>query len=148
MSRYANNTSVTVDRSMIQVRQVIIKGGGDGVAIAETVEGAAVRFIFDKKAYKFVIKYPLRSQEDIAYSGNGRSRTKSQVDSAIENEKKRLWRAMWLYIKAAIEAHNNHLIDLNKSLMSHMLLPSGKTVYEKVYKNLDQLDVSPQILLN
>ena len=43
MSGYAKNTSVTVDRSMAQVRVMLQKEGADGVAIAEAGSQAMVQ---------------------------------------------------------------------------------------------------------
>lgn len=144
---YAEKTKVPVDKSMAEVRKILIKNGSEGVAIAETSENALVQFIFKSKSYKFIIKYPKSSDDDIFLNGKGYKRTLVQIENAIEHEKKRLWRAMVLYIKAAIEAHNNGIIDFKRSMMSHMMLPSGQTIYEKLENNIESIDVSPQFLL-
>jgi hypothetical protein len=147
MTKYAAKTTVSIDRSMGQVRQMLAKAGADGVAIAETAFGSTTQFIFDGKSYKFVITYPKTTDDAIIYTHAGRERTEKQIEAELESEKKRLWRSMGLYIKAALEAHNNGVIDLKRSMMSHMELPSGSTVYEKIKDSLDKIDVKPQLLL-
>lgn len=148
MSGYAKNTSVTVDRSMAQVRVMLQKEGADGVAIAEAGSQAMVQFVFERKGYKFKISYPSKTDDQIRFTGAGRDRTDIQMETEIEKEKRRLWRAMGLYIKAAIEAHHNGLVDLKRSLMGNIMLPSGETVYEKLEGNMDKVMIDPRFLLS
>jgi bisphosphoglycerate-independent phosphoglycerate mutase (AlkP superfamily) len=144
---YANKTSVPVDRSMSQVRQVLQKHKAQAVAIAETDEGAATKFVFEGKPYQFVIKYPAIVEERIALTSSGKKRTTAQALAEIEAEKRRLWRCMVLYIKAAIEAHANGLIDLKRSMVGHMLLPSGKTFYSEIEHNIEKFEANPRFML-
>lgn len=144
---YASNTNVSVDKSMSQVRQMLTRNKSQGVAIAETEEGAATQFIFDNKPYKFVIRYPSKTEERIAFTNSGRPRTESKIDIEIESEKRRLWRCMVLYIKAAIEAHNNGLVDFKRSMVGYMLLPSGKTFYQEIESNIPRLEANPKFML-
>lgn len=147
MSGYAKNTSVTIDRSMNQIRVALQKEGADGVAIAETKEKAVVQFVFESTPYKFVITYPTFNDDFIKYTGTGKKRTIPQMELESEKEKRRLWRAMGLYIKAAIEAHTNGLIDLKRSMMGNIMLPSGHTMYEKLEGNFDQIKMNPSLLI-
>lgn len=144
---YAKNTSVPVERSMNQVRVLLQKEGADGVAIAETKSMAMVQFIFEGKGYKFKIKYPTDSDTTMRYTSKGSERTFNQVETEIDKEKRRLWRAMCLYIKAALEAHQNGLVDIKRSMMGNLILPSGETMYEKLEGNMDRINVNPQFLL-
>ena len=144
---YANKTSVPVERSMIQVRQILQKHKVQAVAIAETDEGAATKFVFEGKPYQFVIKYPMISQESVMFTPSGKQRTGAQKLAEIESEKRRLWRCMVLYIKAAIEAHVNGLVDLKRSMIGHMLLPSGKTFYNEIEKNIETFEANPRFML-
>jgi len=54
---------------------------------------------------------------------------------------------MVLYIKAAIEAHVNGLVDLKRSMIGHMLLPSGKTFYNEIEKNIETFEANPRFML-
>ena len=148
MTSYANNTSVPIDRSMNQIRVMLKKIGADGTAIAESDNKAMVSFVYQGKNYKFFINYPSIDDDSVRLTDGGRERTQSQCEAEIDKEVRRLWRAMGLYIKAAIEAHNNQIIPLEKSMLSHMVLPGGKTVFEKVQKVIAQIEVNPQLLLN
>jgi hypothetical protein len=145
---YAKNTTVSIDRSMAQIRIILSKAGADGTAIAEASGLAMVQFSFEGKAYKFFIHYPGRNNDQIKFTSSGKERTENQIELEIEKEKKRLWRSMGLYIKAAIEAHENGIIDLKKSMLAHMLLPNGGTVYEKVESSIGKIETNPKFLLS
>lgn len=144
---YANKTSVPIDRSMSQIRQLLFKAKSSGVATAETTEGAVTKFIFEGKPYKFKINYPSFCEERIVYTSTGRERTDAQKFAEVEAEKRRLWRCKLLYIKAAVEAHQNGLMDLQRSFVGHMQLPSGKTFYEVIEGNLERFEANPSFML-
>lgn len=145
---YAKGTSVPADRSMSQLRQLLLKNRADGVAIAETREGAAVQFVFERIPYKFHIHYPSGREEKIKFTPTGNERSLNQIDKEIDAEVRRLWRAMVLYVKAAIEAHENGLVDLKRSMMGNIMLPTGQTMYQKLEGRLDDVITDPGLLLS
>jgi hypothetical protein len=147
MSNYAKNTSVPVDRSMNQIRVLLQKEGADGVAIAESGYVAMVQFVFEGHGYKFLIHYPTDRDDKVRLTNSGKVRTSSQVKDEIEKEKRRLWRAMGLYIKAAIEAHANGLVDLKRSMMGNLILPNGDTMYGRLENDIENITVNPKLLL-
>lgn len=147
MTRYAKNTSVPVDRSMNQIRMMLQKENADGVAIAETSDKAAVQFVFEQVPYKFVIKYPIINEDEIKYTNSGKERTLAQKYDQIDKEKRRLWRAMCLYIKAALEAHNNGLVDIKRSMMGNLMLQNGQTLYEKHGGDFEKVKMDAKLLI-
>lgn len=144
---YASKTSVNVDRSMSQVRQILMSYKATAVAIAETSEGAVTKFLFEGKVYQFKITYPGIAEERICFKKGGQKRTDAQKIAEIEGEKRRLWRCMVLYIKAAIEAHENGLIDMKKSMVAHMMIPQGGTLYEHIEKDISRFESNPRFML-
>ena len=147
MTKYASNTTVPIDRSMAQIRMMLNNCGADGTAIAEAQGLAMVQFSYDRKAYKFFIHYPSPDKDSIKYTSSGKERTDIQISQEIEKEKKRLWRSMGLYIKAAIEAHHNGIIDFKQSMLAHMIMPSGDTVYKRLESTINGIEADPQLLL-
>lgn len=146
-TRYANKTKVPVSQSINAVRSLLQKHGADAVAIIETNKGAACQFVFEDKQYKMVVHYPSEDNDIVKYSPQGKLRTESQIASEIESEKRRVWRSLLLFLKAAIEAHYSQVVDLKRSLLSSMVLKSGKTFYQEVEPRLAQLDVDPTFML-
>ena len=55
---------------------------------------------------------------------------------------------MVLYIRAAIEAHHNGVIKLQQSLIAHMVLPGGDTLYQRLGDTVKGIEANPQLLLN
>lgn len=147
MSNYAKNTAVPIDRSMNQIRIMLQKEGCEAVAIAEAGNRAMVQFVFESMSYKFHIDYPTDKDLEIKCTPAGKERSPSQIVQEIDKEKRRLWRSMNLYIKAAIEAHQNGIINLKRSLMGNIVLESGQTLYGKLEKEMSLLIVDPNLLL-
>jgi hypothetical protein len=149
MARYASKTSVPVDRSMSEVRGLLLKNNSDAVAIAESKEGASVQFIFEGHPYKFLIKYPSPQDSDMRLNNKGQIKTQVQIEKSIDDEKRRLWRAMVLYIKAAIEAHLSGLVNLKRSLMGNMVIAdgSGQTMYQRLEYDIDKVKANPKLLI-
>lgn len=149
MSRYATKTAVPVDRSMAEVRGILLKNNAQAVAIAESLDAASVQFIFENHPYKFIIKYPTFRDHQIQYTKSGKARTETQMHKEINDEHKRLWRAMVLYIKAAIEAHQSGLVNLKKSLMGNLVLSdgSGQTVYQRLERDIEKIRANPTLLI-
>lgn len=144
---YANKTSVPVGQSQVEVRKILMKNGAEGVAIGETNQGASTQFIFEGKPYKFTIIYPSDQDERFTHTNKGKERTAVQLESELEAEKRRLWRCMVLYIKACIEAHVNGLVNLKRSMIGNMQLPSGKTFYEAIDSDLGRFEANPRFMI-
>jgi len=147
VSNYAKGTSVSIDRSMAQLRVMLQKEKAEGLAIAESGDVAMVQFIFEGKGYKFFIHYPSERDDKIRFTSSGKIRTTAQIDLEVKKEKQRLWRAMCLYIKAALEAHANGIVDLKRSMMGNLMLPNGDTMYDRLDRDIDKISVNPKLLL-
>ncbi len=147
MTTYAKGTAVSVDRSMNEVRGLLMKNKAEAVAIVESQDAFQVQFVFDGHAYKFPIKYPNPQDPTIRLNHKGWIKSEAQIQKSIDDEKRRLWRAMVLYIKAALEAHQNGLVNIKRSLMANMVTYSGKTIYQSLESNLDKAKTNPNFLL-
>jgi hypothetical protein len=58
MPRYASGTSVTVDRSITQIRQLVLRFGADKFAVATGRKTATVAFAYKGRPVKFDLSLP------------------------------------------------------------------------------------------
>jgi len=142
----STNHTFHKQNGMTQIRLMLDKVS-EGVAIATTDNGAAVSFVIENIPFKFNILYPNGREDKMRYTPTGQTRTQNQVEVEVDKEKRRLWRAMGLYIKAALEAHDNGLIDLKRSMMGNIMLKDGSTMYQKLENNFSEIQVNPKLLL-
>jgi hypothetical protein len=144
---YAKGTSVTVGKSMEAIRKILMGNKATAVGVFESAQAGAIQFYFEGIPFKYVVKYPVIAEKEVCYTKGNQRRTDAQKLKYIENEKRRLWRCLVLFIKAAIEAHNQGISDLKKTLVASMLLPSGETMYQKIENNIDKLKSDNNFLL-
>src|SRR5690348_9057434 len=94
---YAKGTSVTVERSLDEIRRILLKAGATHYAYGEDPDQAAIQFALDGLHYRFTVRRPTQSEVGSAVSNQ--YGTHSRVDA----EWRRRWRARVLWIKAQIE---------------------------------------------
>ena len=139
--RYAEGTAVTPERSMAEVIATLRRYGADGfntqiddakgehviVFRVSTKDGRGQRFV------RLVLRIPDRAmfiRETLAnmrQKPQRRTREQGAAD-AYEAEVRRRWRALALFVKAALEAVQSEITTLEEVFFAHLLLPDGATV--------------------
>jgi hypothetical protein len=141
MSRYAENTDVTSEKSRAEIERTLTRYGAesfmygwkDGAAmIAFRAKDRNIRFLLpmpDKKAREFTHRRP--SDE---YSN---TRTGAEVFAKrYEQSVRQRWRALSLCIKAKLEAVSAGITQFEEEFYAHIVLPGGRTVYEETHANV------------
>ena len=88
-----------------------------------------------KSAYrKLAMKYhPDRNAGDIVLTPSGKFRRDAdQQNKAYDQKVKSVWRAIVLITKAKLEAVEAGVTTLEHEFLANMVLPDGRTVYEKL----------------
>jgi len=114
MARYAENTSVPISRSRIQIEETLLRYG-----IVEFGTGTSPRgdgIIFKKGDKFFKINVPNPKKED--YS----------TDIKYEQARRQRWRILLLSIKAKLEEIEAGLITFDDQFLAYTALPDGGTV--------------------
>lgn len=129
---YAENTTVSVAKSRIEIEELIRKHGagqfisgysGDRVMIGFTASGRQVRF---------VVEVP-----------------KGKTDKQTEQLERQRWRALLLVIKAKFEAIESGVSCFDDEFMAHIVLPNGQTAGELMIPQIEtayQSGQMPQLL--
>lgn len=152
MPRYASGTSVTVDRSIVQIRQLVLRFGADKFAFAAGKKTATVAFSYQGRPVKFDLVIP--DQDDLRFqatpTGRARSNPRAAFD-AWERECRARWRSLHLLLKALFVAIEEGLLDFDRAFMHDIVMPDGCTVGQKllpvVQEAVSRGDVGAQLLL-
>lgn len=120
---YAENTSVPVERSRSECEKILTKYGADQVSSGFTAEKVVVMFRMKERYIRIDMPMPIKGK-----SLNKRRYIMCQNE--IDQEGRRRWRAMVLYIKAKLESVESNIVGFETAFMGHLVLPNKQTVTE------------------
>jgi hypothetical protein len=129
MPRYAENTSVSSDRSRAEIERTLERYGATSFMYGWQQEKAMIGFDMNNRRIKFLL--PLPSKTDSAFTktpGRKTTRTADKALAAWEQACRQRWRALSLVIKAKLEACEAGIADFDEEFMAHIVLPDGSTV--------------------
>lgn len=129
MSRYAENTSVTSEKSRAEIEKTLERYGADQFMYGWDQEAAVVGFRMQNRMVRFVLPMPSRADPQFTRTpARGYARTPEQVHAAWEQACRQRWRALALVVKAKLEAVESGITTFEDEFMAHIMLPSGETV--------------------
>lgn len=140
---YAQGTSVSIDRSIGEIRQVLTKYKATGLAYAEKSDAAGVTFEMGGRRVRFTIPLPVQG---VTKDKRGWAMSKTQT----ENEARRSWRCLVLAIKSKLECVATGITTFEQEFMAHIVLPNGRTVGDVMIPQIDSAYKSgtmPSLLL-
>jgi hypothetical protein len=135
--KYANQTSVSPDRSRAEIEKILTRYGATGFMYGWSDRGAVIGFMMGGKQYKCVLHLP--NKDDFMRSEKGRRRTSLQAQGAFDQASRQRWRALALVIKAKLEAVESKISTVETEFMPWMVLPNGETVGQWMTPKLDAI---------
>jgi hypothetical protein len=137
MSVYANQTSVSPERSRAEIERILQRYGATGFMYGWSDRNAVIGFMLSGKQYKAVLDIPDRSAFN--KSEHGRRRTALQSQGAFDQALRQRWRALALVIKAKLEAVSSNISTVETEFLPWMVLPNGQTVGQWMMPQLDAI---------
>lgn len=129
MTRYAENTQVTSDRSRAEIESTLQRYGADQFMYGWDRESAVVMFQAGGRRVKFTLPLPDRDSREFTHTpGRNQKRSPTQSAAAYEKAVRQRWRALALVIKAKLEAVETGITTFEDEFLAHIMLPSGETV--------------------
>lgn len=129
MTRYAENTTVTTDRSRGEIEQTLRRYGADQFVSGWDASRAMLGFRVDGRHVRFELPMPDRSDDEFRLTPTGRyERDAKQQGEAYEQEVRRRWRALNLAIKAKLEAIGTGIASFDDEFLAYLVLPGNTTV--------------------
>lgn len=142
MTRYAAQTNVSSDNSIMEIRHTLARYGAGAFMFAEDSDArkAVVSFKVKDKFFKLALPLPDRKARDITHTpSRGQLRSIEAQESAYEQAVRQRWRAIALLIKALLEANEAGLeAVVDMILQALILLPDGQTVGEFMQPQIER----------
>lgn len=131
--RFAENTSVSVEKSKAEIERILLRYGASGFGSLWSGSKAVIMFEMRGKRIKFELPLPDRQDEKF-WRTPTRNIRRSQEDAHKEWEQscRQLWRALALTVKAKLEAVESGISIFEEEFMAHIVMPDGKTVGDHV----------------
>lgn len=131
MSRYAAQTTVSVERSKAEIEATVNRYGATGFMSGWSGKFAMIAFEMRDRRVKFVLPLPERSERRFTHSTRG-VRTPEAALKEWEQGCRQRWRALALAIKAKLEAVEAGIAEFEDEFMAHIVMPDGQTVSQHV----------------
>ncbi|WP_447044038.1 hypothetical protein [Vreelandella sp. H-I2] len=128
MSRYAENTNVSSERSRAEIEQTVSRYGASGFMYGWDNGTAVMAFQMHGRRIRFDLSMPDRNRSDFTQTETGRERAPAQAAKAWEQACRQRWRALALVIKAKLEAVESGITEFEEEFLAHIVLPNGNTV--------------------
>ncbi|MDW5376796.1 hypothetical protein R6258_07665 [Halomonas sp. HP20-15] len=128
MARYAENTSVSSERSRAEIEQTLARYGADGFMYGWDAGTAVLAFRMRGRRIRFDLAMPDRNDEAFTLTDTGRERAPAQAAKAWEQACRQRWRALALVIKDKLEAVESGITMFEEEFLAHIVLPGGDTV--------------------
>ena len=129
MSRYAQSTSVSSEKSRAEIERTLARYGATGFLYGWNRGQAVVGFQMNERHIKFMLPMPDRDSDEFQKTpGRGQQRSEEAAQAAYEQAVRQRWRALALVIKAKLEAVESGITEFDDEFMAHIVLPDGQTV--------------------
>jgi hypothetical protein len=130
MKKYAEGTTVPVDRSKAEIERILNRYGAAGFGYMTKGNQAAIMFLAHGKQIRFILPLPSPDEFKAAY--------RKSASERYQQELKRRWRAITLAIKAKLEVVQTGITEFEKEFLAYIVLPNGQTVAETVLPAIEE----------
>ncbi len=125
---YAENTSVSTDKSRAEIERTLQKYGADQFMYGWDQDKAVVGFRMEGRQIRFLLPMPDKKDLRFTHTPTGKVRKESAVFTEWEQACRQKWRALSLVIKAKLEAVEAEIAIFEDEFMANIVLPNGGTV--------------------
>lgn len=130
MSNFASNTSVPIERSKTEIEQTLLRYGVEQFGYAvHTTRGSGIAFVY--KGRKIQLNIPLPKRDKFASNRAG--------ETKWQQEHRRLWRVLLLWLKANLELIDCGLISFEDVFLAQTCLPAGQTVSQMLQPQIEKM---------
>lgn len=132
MARYAQNTTVTVERSRNEIEKTLARYGASSFMYGWDGQGAMIAFVVqipdgNSRQVRFHLPLPARDEYRFTHHSRG-PRNAAQAEGLWEQACRVSWRALHLVVKAKLEAVESGIATFEQEFLSYIMLPDGQTV--------------------
>lgn len=128
---YAEKTTVSVARTKADIEELVQAHGAAQFISGYKDSTAVVGFVMSDRQIRFILPLPEKSAHEYWYTpGRGQRRTEEAAHTAWEQACRSRWRALYLIIKAKLEAIDSGISTVEREFLYDIVLPDGRTAGE------------------
>lgn len=129
MGKYAENTNVSVIKTKADIESIVRKYGADQFVSGFNGNRAVIGFALHNRQVRFYIELPDKSDKQFLYTP-GRCSRRSDEAAMREWEQacRQKWRALYLVIKAKLEAVDSKISCFEDEFLANIVLPDGSLI--------------------
>lgn len=135
--KYAEQTSVPVERSKAEIEGLLARYGADQFVSGWSEGKAVIAFVASGRRVKFILPLPDPKADIFRYRlykdkpvSHGQELSPAAQRERWEQACRQRWRALALVIKAKLEAVESGITSFEEEFYSHVVMPDGRTLYE------------------
>lgn len=128
MARFAEATTVSVEKSRAEIEKLITRYGATSTAFMNAPGRAIVCFEANSRRIMFELKLPDRAEKRFMRNGFGHLLPVPKQVEKWEQACRQSWRALALVIKAKLEAVETGITSFEDEFLAHIVMPDGQTV--------------------
>ena len=129
-SKFAEGTSVPVEKTRIEVEEVVRRFGADSFVSGYEGRTAFIAFRAMGRMVRLTLAMPDPDDDAFTLTPAGRARDAGPAREAYEAECRRRWRALALLVKAKVTAVSDGVVTFEEEFLPHIVLADGSTVYQ------------------
>jgi hypothetical protein len=129
VSAYATGTTVTADRSRVELEKLLRRFGATGFGYAWQEKPARESVGFDLHGRQVRIDLPIPDPGSVEFTvtAAGRRRTDTAAEEAYQAEIRRRWRSLVLVVKAKLAAVADGISTVEREFLADIVLANGQT---------------------
>ena len=119
--RFASRTTVAASTTRDQIVEMMKRAGADAFMFGEEATRATIGFRLKGRYLRFTVPVPQRARRNFDNAQLMRTR----------------WRALWLVVKAKLEAVAIGLVTIEEAFLSETMLPDRQSVAEVMLPQIE-----------
>lgn len=123
---YANQTKVPAYQTRHDIERLVREYNAHDFIVGLRDETIVVAFSTD--AYSVIFRLAMPKERDFQLTLSGKPRTAPQIQNALDQEERRLWRALFLALKARFIAVEEGIETFEEAFLSNIITADGRTV--------------------
>lgn len=128
---YAEKTSVSFERSIAEIMELIQKAGADQVGQMQSPNGFAVQFTLADRMVRF--RVPFDTIDDMPERDGRNARlSNTRRQSMVAQSRRQRGRALLLTVKAKLESVESGIETFEQAFLAHVVMADGQTIYERI----------------
>lgn len=145
MGNYAHRTTVSVERSVAEIRRVLEKHACSGFMYGEQNGRAGIAFVARGSTVRIGIPLPNIQDAEFSKTATGRKRGAGQAKLLYDGEVRRRWRVLTIAVKAKLELVSAGISSIEREFLADVVGPDNVTVGERLLPQLESFRRTGQI---